>query len=119
MRRDPRRRRAVLALADSCRSGRRAPVPIRDGELGLVGRDRAKREPSTIPQRERSGTPCSPHIANERGYKPGWAAVQVQGKIRRLAAVGLAPQPIPPTPEVRSWVRSRLIAYAKSRSAAA
>jgi hypothetical protein len=31
---------------------------------------------------------------------------------------GSSPQPIPPTPEVRAWVRSRLIAYAKVGGAA-
>ena len=54
-------------------------------------------------------------IAEERTYKRGWAARQYREKF------GVWPNPlsdhaIEPLPVVRSWVRSRLIAYAKSRS---
>jgi DNA repair protein RadD len=58
------------------------------------------------------------HIANERGYKPGWIAHKHKEKFGEFPPWGSVPTPIPPTPEVRSWVRSRQIAYAKSRGAA-
>jgi hypothetical protein len=56
------------------------------------------------------------HIAAARGYKPGWSWHKYREKF------GTSPprhvMPIAPTPEVLSWVRSRAIAWAKSRRAA-
>ena len=57
-------------------------------------------------------------IGIERGYKAGWAAVNYKEKFGDWPPYGATPTPIDPTPEVRSWVRSRLIAYAKRRGAA-
>ena len=57
-------------------------------------------------------------IAIERGYKPGWAAVNYKEKFGDWPPWGSNPEPITPTAECRSWVRSRLIAYAKGRGAA-
>jgi DNA repair protein RadD len=89
------------------------PVPIADGDLGLVENGRAK--PSEYNR-------CEWHamlsfIAMERGYKPGWAAYKFKEKF------GHRPQmrsiaPIEPSVEVRRWVRSRQIAFAKSKQAA-
>jgi hypothetical protein len=56
-------------------------------------------------------------IGEERAYKPTWAAVQYKEKFGAWPQWGASPRPIEPTPEVRSWVRSRLIAYAKRRVA--
>ena len=53
-------------------------------------------------------------IGIERGYKPGWAAYKYKEKFGAWPPYGATPTPIDPTPEVRSWVRSRLIAYAKN-----
>jgi DNA repair protein RadD len=55
-------------------------------------------------------------IAEERGRKPGWVAHQYKAKFgewppRNSGNV----DPIDPTPEVRSWVRSRDIAFAKAQ----
>jgi DNA repair protein RadD len=58
------------------------------------------------------------HIAAERGYKPGWAAHKFKEKFGTWPATGIA-DPIEPSPEVRSWVRSRMIAYAKAKGRAA
>ena len=59
-------------------------------------------------------------IALERGYEPEVGpTVNYKEKFGVWPPYGLVVAPIPPTPEVRSWVRSRLIAYAKSKSAAA
>jgi len=54
------------------------------------------------------------YIARSRGYKEGWA----KHKYRERTGVwpqGLSPNPIPPTPEVRSWVMSQQIRWAKSK----
>jgi DNA repair protein RadD len=56
------------------------------------------------------------HIANERGYKKGWVAHQYKKKFGVFPGWGASPEPIQPTPEVQSWVRSRQIAYAKGQS---
>jgi DNA repair protein RadD len=58
------------------------------------------------------------HIANERGYKPGWIAHKDREKFGHWPENRIAPSPIEPTREVLSWVRSRNIAYAKARGAA-
>jgi hypothetical protein len=73
----------------------RPPRSLRfeDGELAEVGRDR-------------------------RIYKPGWAAHKFKEKFGAWPSWGAHPQPIEPTPEVRSWVRSRQIVFAKSRNVA-
>jgi hypothetical protein len=57
-------------------------------------------------------------IANERGYKPGWVAHKYKEKFGSYPSWGTIPLPISPTPEVRSWVRSRMIAFAKRQGAA-
>ena len=94
------------------------PVTVGAGELGLVQDGRA--QPSAYSPAERAqwhGMLTA--IAAQRGYKPGWAAVNYKEKFHVWPAYGATPEPIPPTPEVYAWVRSRLIAYAKRRSAAA
>jgi hypothetical protein len=55
------------------------------------------------------------HIASERGYASGWIAHKYREKFGSFPAWGSTPEPIPPTPECRSWVRSRMIAYAHSQ----
>ena len=94
------------------------PVPIGAGELGLVEGRRAKAAEYDAAARTQ-WLGMLKAIAVERGYKPGWAARNFKEKFGNWPQYGLVVQPIPPTPEVRSWVRSRLIAYAKSKSAAA
>lgn len=57
-------------------------------------------------------------IGRERGYKPTWAAAQYRDKH------GTWPprpwdrfEPVEPTPAVRTWVKARMIAFAKARAA--
>jgi superfamily II DNA or RNA helicase len=94
------------------------PITIGAGELGLVQDGRA--QPSAYSPAERArwhGMLTA--VAAQRGYRPGWAAVNFKEKFGAWPLYGNTPEPIPPTPEVYAWVRSRLIAYAKRRSAAA
>jgi superfamily II DNA or RNA helicase len=93
------------------------PVPIREGELGLVQGGRAhlaQYDQATRMQWLGMFT----IIAAERGYKRGWAAVNYKEKFGDWPPYRTQVEPIPPTAECRSWVRSRLIAYAKRRGAA-
>lgn len=57
------------------------------------------------------------HIAQERNYSPGWAAHKFKERTGRWPN-GMAPDPIPPTQQLVNWVRSRMIAFAKSRRSA-
>lgn len=58
------------------------------------------------------------HRATERGYSDGWASNQYREAVGtwpnnyKFAAV------IPPSPEVSSWLKSRMIAYAKGKGKA-
>jgi superfamily II DNA or RNA helicase len=93
-------------------------VFVADGELGLVDASRRARAAPNDPETRQRWHAMFTHIANERGYKPGWIAHKHKEKFGEFPPWGSVPTPIPPTPEVRSWVRSRQIAYAKSRGAA-
>ena len=55
-------------------------------------------------------------IAQERKYKPGWAAHKYKERFGKWPPRFPQPFPEPPTPAVLAWVRSREIAYAKARS---
>jgi superfamily II DNA or RNA helicase len=91
-------------------------VPFADGDLGLVGRNRAAPPP---PQHDRAQWHAMlTYIARERGYKAGWVAASFKQKFGSWPPWGAHPDPIPPSLEVRSRVRSRLIAYAKRRQSA-
>jgi hypothetical protein len=93
------------------------PVAIGDGDLGLVEGGQVK--PAAYDAGIRlNWLGMLTAIAAERGYRPGWAAVNYKEKFGAWPPHGAAVEPIPPSPECRSWVRSRLIAYAKRRKAA-
>jgi len=92
-------------------------VDIIDGELGIVGRDRHAHGQVYDPAERARWHGMLIWLGEERGYKPGWAAHKYKEKFGVFPAWGASPDPIAPTPEVRSWVRSRMIAYAKGRVA--
>lgn len=61
------------------------------------------------------------HIVRENGYKPGWAGHKYKEKFGNWPNLGINPMTavtLPPSPEVRAWVRHLNIRYAKSRQAA-
>jgi superfamily II DNA or RNA helicase len=89
-------------------------VFVADGELGLVSNGRA-RGANYDPETRRQWHRMLAHIARERGYKPGWVAHQYRTKFGAFPPWGDLPEPIPPTPEVMSWVRSRMIAFARAQ----
>jgi DNA repair protein RadD len=89
------------------------PVPILDGDLGLVENGRAKPSEYNLYEWHAMLT----HIAQERGYKPGWASVNFKEKFGRWPPTRTT-MPMPPSVEVTRWVRSRMIAYAKAKQAA-
>jgi superfamily II DNA or RNA helicase len=93
------------------------PVAIARGELGLVTSGRASAVMYDAGERARWHGMLAA-IADQRGYKRGWAAVNYKEKFGNWPPYGAVVEPIQPSPEVVSWVRSRLISYAKSRGAA-
>jgi len=88
-------------------------VSYADGDLGLVDRGKTIAPIYDPAERLRWHGELT-GIAIERGYKPGWASVTYKEKFG-CWPVSRTTEPIPPSLEVRSWVRSRMIAYAKRR----
>jgi DNA repair protein RadD len=86
-----------------------------DGELGEVGRDGKAKKNNDAPREWHAMLVA---IAEERNYKAGWAAHKYKEKFGNFPPRGAKPEPIEPSQEVRSWVRSRQIAYAKGRAKA-
>jgi superfamily II DNA or RNA helicase len=57
-------------------------------------------------------------FAQERGYAPGWAWHKYREKFGVYPPPAVSKVVKPPTNEIRSWVKSRQIAYAKAKEAA-
>ena len=87
-------------------------IPTTAGELGLVQRGKAKVQYG--PDEKVQWHAMLAGVATERGYKPGWVAHKFKEKFGDWPQTR-AINPIKPTPEVLSWVRSRNIAYAKAK----
>jgi hypothetical protein len=93
------------------------PVVVHDGDLGLVQGGRATPpNHDAIVRSQWLGMFTA--IAQERGRSRGWVAHTYKAKFGVWPPWGTV-QPISPTPEVRAYVRSRDIAYAKAREKAA
>ena len=94
-------------------------VDVIEGDLGLVQRDRRVLPTyASEAERRRVLSAASRRLRSQRGYSPGFAFHKYQEKFN-----GAKPPwswrslpPIEPEPHVLAWVRSRAIAYAKSRS---
>jgi superfamily II DNA or RNA helicase len=94
-------------------------VKVADGELGRV--DRQRHVEAAQPRREeklRFHRQLA-YIARERGYRDGWIAHKYKERFGIWPPTPLDVEPLAPSLEIRSWVRSRQIAYAKSMAAAA
>jgi DNA repair protein RadD len=85
-----------------------------DGDLALVDRTRRTAAGVFDPAERIRWHRMLTFIAHQRGYKRGW----VFHKFVEKFGVGpplYSAEPIPPTPEVLSWVRTRVIAWAKAQ----
>jgi superfamily II DNA or RNA helicase len=89
-----------------------------DGDLGLVDRQRRVKVDINDPAVRAQWHGMLAYIASERDYKPGWVACKFKEKFGAWPPWGAVAQQIPPSQEVRSWVRSRMIAFAKGRRSA-
>ncbi len=108
---------AKARVCPACGHEKKRPPGIDhvDGELVelTAGKKRGKSKDYTMAEKQ-SWYSSLLGIVEERGYKRGWAARKYKEKF------GVWPNPlseyaIEPLPVVRSWVRSRMIAYAKAR----
>jgi superfamily II DNA or RNA helicase len=89
-------------------------VSFADGDLALVDGSRRPKGDIYDPAERERWLAMLIWIASEREYKPGWAAYKYKEKFGTWPPWGARPEPIPPTAECRSWVRSRMIAYAQA-----
>jgi DNA repair protein RadD len=114
---------AILAAQPPCWSCGWAPkarardIDFADGELGLVTNGRARRTQYDAATRARWHGELA-FIAQARGYKREWVAHRFKEKFGKYPAWDSIPEPTPPSPQVVSWVRSRMIAFSKRRLAA-
>jgi DNA repair protein RadD len=93
-------------------------IAIAAGELGLVDGSRRVKSDINDPAVRNQWHAMLAYVADERGYRPGWVAHKYKEKFGAYPPWGMRPEPCSPTPEVRSWVRSRMIAFAKGRRSA-
>jgi DNA repair protein RadD len=91
-------------------------VPFADGDLGLVTNGRTIKGDEPYTEREFYGM-CLGYFL-ERGKNPNAAYYRTRERFRGFSAPysWRHDSPISPIPEVRSWLRSREIAWAKSQS---
>jgi superfamily II DNA or RNA helicase len=110
---------AIRTAGEGCRFCGWKPEPkplsidVRDGELGRLDRgSRLTPHHFSIEMRVRWHAELA-WIARDRGYRSGWAAYKFKEKFGDWPPRE-TPAPCSPSPEVKSWVRSRQIAYAKA-----
>jgi hypothetical protein len=93
-------------------------IIIGAGELGLVdGARRVKIDTDDPIVRHHLHRQLA-WIADERGHQRGWIAHSYREKFGEWPPRDTLVVPLEATPEVRSWVRSRMIAFAKRRRSA-
>jgi DNA repair protein RadD len=88
---------------------------VREGELGLIDRHGHHKPIYNAKERNRWHAMLLGY-AVERGRKEGWVWYSYKAKFGEEPPRYHKPNPITPTAEVRAWVRSRDIAYAKAKS---
>jgi hypothetical protein len=89
--------------------------PFKNEDLAMVRRDRSTVGHFVGPADRLQFHRQLAHIADERGYKPGWVGNTYKDKFGNFPPDRHV-EPMPPSAETRSWVRSRMIAYARSRN---
>jgi hypothetical protein len=92
-------------------------IRIQDGDLGLVTGTSAK-APVYDRETKRRWYAEFTAIARQLGKSPGWPYHLYLAKFGEKPSWDWRGVESPPSPEVRSYVRSRQIAYAKARGAA-
>ena len=116
----------VLMSVPPCYACGWMPAPTRgryeefaDGELGLVEGGRTQ-SPQYDPVTRQQWLGMFKSICAERNYKLGWVKHKYEEKFGFATTWDVVHQvpAVEPSPECRSWVRSRMIAYAKAQEKA-
>jgi DNA repair protein RadD len=92
-------------------------IVFTDGDLALVDRKNRSTATAFDPHERMRWHAMLAHIERERGYKRGFAACKFKEKFGHWPPSRFV-EPIEPSREVLSWVRSRNIAFAKARQKA-
>jgi DNA repair protein RadD len=103
--------------ADSCRRSRRRTSSSATASLGWSMASAGSRRTSTIRPRAQWHAMLT-YIARQRGYNPKWPMVNYKKKFGTWPPWGTIANPEPPTPEVLSWVRSRIVVEIPPEAAA-
>ena len=90
------------------------PVEVADGELAPIDRALRSRNYEWSSPEKATFHRMLLWIARKQGYQDGWAAYKFKEKFGCWPK-DRSPEPEPPEPAVRSWVRSRMIAYSKAK----
>ena len=88
-------------------------IDVRRGELVHLKRNGALRPQDYTPEQRVTFQGMLAHIAQERGYRRGWVSHKYKEKFGHWPPTNDI-RPIPPSPKVLSWERSRRIRYAKA-----
>lgn len=116
--------RAIRVAGERCQHCGFLPQPrgnaadFVEGDLALVDRQRRTAQAISDPNERMRWHAGLTWIAAKHGYKAGWVAHKFRERFGTWPATRHI-QPIQPSKEILSWVRSRNIAYAKARKAAA
>jgi len=94
---------------------RARPVEVANGELIQIDRARRTLPSEWTPENKQQFYQQLLFLANEKGYQQGWASHKFREKFGAWPVKKFLP-PLPPDQAVRSWVKSRQIAYARSQA---
>ncbi len=110
-------RPAKVSLCPACgfKPTRQCDVEVEDGELIELGAASRENRHAAKAEQQRWFSMLL-GVAETRGYKPGWAAANFRDKFGHWPD-GLDKRPCEPSPEVVSWVRHKMIQFAKRRAA--
>lgn len=89
-----------------------APVWFKDGDLGEVRGDRTVLSGRSSPEEKLHWRRELTWIAKERGWKDGWVAHKFKERFGSWPPRDTV-EPLVASPEVKAWVRAKMIAWAK------
>jgi DNA repair protein RadD len=93
-------------------------IVFEDGHLALYDRQSGQAKHTSDPAEQMRWHGMLAYYGQLQGFKPGWAAYKFKEKFGHWPP-RIQPKLVEPTKEVLSWIRSRNIAFAKSRKAGA
>lgn len=92
------------------------PIEVIHAELAELERDKRRTNREWAPHEKRTFYGELLGVQHERGYRHGWAANQYRERLGVWPNAYKDTPALQPSLETRSWVQSRLIRYAKSKT---